>query len=481
MNITEISIKGLFDTLSYAIPIKSGEVATIIHAPNGYGKTTLLQMVDALFSKQLHKLAEERFQQLAVTFDDQTRLSIERFTPSEDAVESDSQVLPMRPRNSPQRGSDRIYRESTRYADPTALRTTLKFGLYSKDQKKPDFEHTASFLDSDLPKEMRRQYASSEQFSNLPPWLQRAGSRHFMDRRTGETIPLGVVISQYGDIGLAEVPEWLDKILSFTETYLIRTKRLDAEILEEDELRHGRRDKQFVPTVIQNAREMSAEIQQTLADFSNLSQKLDRGFPRRLIEALESPSGQSEEDVLPQVEEKYRRVVEAGILEKEGFDPALPARDASGFARKVLALFARDQEDKLKVFDQLLDRIETLRNIINHHFQRKRLDVSREKGYQILSERGEEIPLDRLSSGEQHQLVLFHTLLFKMRAGALIMIDEPEISLHVAWQQEFLRDLGRISKDTGIHFLIATHSPQIISDRWDLTVALAGEDEKELI
>ena len=81
-----------------------------------------------------------------------------------------------------------------------------------------------------------------------------------------------------------------------------------------------------------------------------------------------------------------------------------------------------------------------------------------------------------LSSGEQHELVLFYELLFKVKPNSLILIDEPELSLHVVWQQQFLGDLEDITKLTGFDILIATHSPLIIHDRWDLTVELKGPE-----
>ena len=56
----------------------------------------------------------------------------------------------------------------------------------------------------------------------------------------------------------------------------------------------------------------------------------------------------------------------------------------------------------------------------------------------------------------------------------LFSLTEPELSLHIAWQQKFLRDLLKITKLAGLTALVATHSPQIIHDRWDLTVELLG-------
>ena len=57
-----------------------------------------------------------------------------------------------------------------------------------------------------------------------------------------------------------------------------------------------------------------------------------------------------------------------------------------------------------------------------------------------------QLELEMLSSGEQHELVALYDLLFRVPNNAFILIDEPELSLHVAWQEEFLRDLQEIAK-----------------------------------
>ena len=74
-----------------------------------------------------------------------------------------------------------------------------------------------------------------------------------------------------------------------------------------------------------------------------------------------------------------------------------------------------------------------------------------------------------LSSGEQHEIVLLFELLFETKPNSLILIDEPELSLHVAWQREMLKDLQEIADLSDFRAILATHSPQIINDRWDLT------------
>ncbi|GER15807.1 hypothetical protein VCH24_08010 [Variovorax boronicumulans] len=48
--------------------------------------------------------------------------------------------------------------------------------------------------------------------------------------------------------------------------------------------------------------------------------------------------------------------------------------------------------------------------------------------------------------------------------NSLVCIDEPEISLHPRWQAEFISIVQRLAAPYyGCHFIIATHSPQIVA------------------
>ena len=129
---------------------------------------------------------------------------------------------------------------------------------------------------------------------------------------------------------------------------------------------------------------------------------------------------------------------------------------------------------KLEVFSDLRRRIELFQELINRRFLYKRLRIRREKGFVFETSSGVELDPSLLSTGEQHQVAVLYNLIFVAEPDSLILIDEPEISLHVAWQVRFLEDLARIAALSSLDFLIATHSPQIISDRWDLTVELKG-------
>ncbi|PSW16881.1 hypothetical protein C9I98_20250 [Photobacterium sanctipauli] len=75
------------------------------------------------------------------------------------------------------------------------------------------------------------------------------------------------------------------------------------------------------------------------------------------------------------------------------------------------------------------------------------------------------LTLDDASSGERSLLLLVCSIASQINNNSLILIDEPEISLHPEWQETFI-DLiyNAFSHYKRCHFIIATHSPLIISD-----------------
>jgi predicted ATP-binding protein involved in virulence len=166
----------------------------------------------------------------------------------------------------------------------------------------------------------------------------------------------------------------------------------------------------------------------------------------------------------------------AGLLDKEREIDFKEFQNIEEGNQNVLSVWVDDVKNKLGVFDELTNKIDLLVKIVNGRFLYKQMSISKKEGFVFRATNGKKVPSDKLSSGEQHELVLFYELLFKVKPNSLILIDEPELSLHVIWQQLFLRDLQEIAKLTGLDFLLATHSPSIIHDRWDLTVELRGPE-----
>lgn len=69
-----------------------------------------------------------------------------------------------------------------------------------------------------------------------------------------------------------------------------------------------------------------------------------------------------------------------------------------------------------------------------------------------------------LSSGELNIVTILYYLIFETTKGSIVLIDEPEISLHVVWQEQLSVLIEKIMKSKpGVQVIIATHSPFISS------------------
>ncbi|MDE9195217.1 AAA family ATPase [Klebsiella pneumoniae] len=77
---------------------------------------------------------------------------------------------------------------------------------------------------------------------------------------------------------------------------------------------------------------------------------------------------------------------------------------------------------------------------------------------------GLEMDLRKMSSGEINVFLMLIKINSEIENNSIIMIDEPEISLHPAWQNKILPSIEScFSQYNGCHFIIATHSPQVVA------------------
>ncbi|KJZ23410.1 hypothetical protein TW79_14115 [Tritonibacter mobilis] len=74
------------------------------------------------------------------------------------------------------------------------------------------------------------------------------------------------------------------------------------------------------------------------------------------------------------------------------------------------------------------------------------------------------VNLDEMSSGQWQLINCLFNLAASVRDNSLILIDEPENSLHPQWQKNYISLVREIISHTkGCHVLIATHSPMLVT------------------
>jgi len=73
---------------------------------------------------------------------------------------------------------------------------------------------------------------------------------------------------------------------------------------------------------------------------------------------------------------------------------------------------------------------------------------------------GTKMSLSELSSGESQIVILLSYFAFLAKTGVPIIIDEPELSLHVEWQKQLVNAVKRVLPPE-CQTIMATHSPEI--------------------
>ena len=80
------------------------------------------------------------------------------------------------------------------------------------------------------------------------------------------------------------------------------------------------------------------------------------------------------------------------------------------------------------------------------------------------SQLGERLTPYQLSSGEKQMLVILLTVLIEDNKPYVLFMDEPEISLHIDWQQRLIDLILELNPN--VQIILTTHSPAVIMNGW---------------
>lgn len=139
---------------------------------------------------------------------------------------------------------------------------------------------------------------------------------------------------------------------------------------------------------------------------------------------------------------------------------------------QAMIRFAQELESKRnKLFSLLSEFEKTVSGFLND----KSVNVSDRGELLVVPDREEQgsIAWRHLSSGEKQILILLTQALLSARSPTVYVADEPELSLHVTWQEKLL---GSLTKLAGVcQFIVATHSPDIAAGFGEKVIDLAKQ------
>lgn len=434
--IVKITVTKLFGFLKHEIDLKPDGV-TFIHGPNGCGKTTFLRLIASLFEWNLVELNKTNFKTLTIEYSNKAIVQV---------IKKDV-ILP--------------------FEDEEIETSNLTFKLKRGSNKAAEYIVEHDFLK-----------VPTVQIDDYVPHLHRLNSNLWLDTRTHEHLTYSKVVERYRHqlpfSNASKRPDWLHDLQAETKLHFVQTQRL-LKVSRTEVLHRG--EEQITNVIEHYSNELQRIISNQLAESAAVSQSKDRSFPQRLL-SMTLRKGFSEEQIrldYEKTEKKISKLMNAGLIEQDK-SISLPDKEFESTEKKVLSLYLKDINEKYSVFDALLLKIETFLSIVSPKLRNKTFKVSQNHGFLIQTTQGkaQRLKPNMLSSGEQHQIVLFYELIFKTSDHSFLLIDEPEISLHIDWQRQFLSDISKIAKIGQHSFLIATHSPQIIGNRRDLSESLDG-------
>jgi len=442
MRIIKISVKKLFNNLDLVVELPNKGNVNILYGPNGLGKTTVLSMIDALFNLRYKVFDEIPFSEFILNLDNGVSLELRKKVLSDKFTD--------------------IYERRFRGGIHSDLQLSLNDGKSSA---------TVDFI------------KVSPSANHVPNWFRQVKPDVWLDIRTRARYSTEELVARYprlshlhkGAVNQEErnKVEAIRKYLQLNKTYFIDTQRLRTSLPHDTETGGdgAANESRSTPSVEMCSEKLINKIRQVALEYATISQTLERTFPQRLIKHV------SRYKRVPNLLEKlnnlegYRKeLLELGLSEPESVRVD-PLKSVSKKFTHVLSLYLEDAVLKLNVYKELHKKMRLFVELVGKRFAAKEMKVSVLSGIQFFSS-GSLIPLAKLSSGEQHELIMIYNLLFEIPSGTRVLIDEPEISLHVCWQEEFLKDLRAIGSLVGHSFIVATHSPSIINENWEYATEL---------
>lgn len=370
----QLYILNLFGLYTYTIDFSEKSIGNglkFITGPNGYGKTTILDIISAIYSEDFIGLSSIPFDMVRLTLDDGMKVKFfqHRYTPNTDI---DSDV-------------------------PEETRVHFDVVYYEKENSTP---------------------------SKKSQW-------------TGESENIGILP--------------LHIYFSSHPIYYIRDQRLAIHV-------NG-----------------ATRIENDAKGFSEILRNLQATVSKILAECLSTTVSSIDKDSYLEQKKLYKYTYETlsrfNLL--GGIDLSSYSLDKSVYLNAIINAL-RNITDSCQ---NLLEKLSTFVKIIDKSkFANKEIQVSPMFGFRFIADNEDHTILnpESLSSGEKQILILTYELLFATDDASIVLIDEPELSFHVAWQSDFLGNLADIASLKALQCIVSTHSSMIFRNKWELSTDLYG-------
>lgn len=492
--ITKIKVESLFGLFNYDIPLTDLGV-TILIGVNGSGKTTILRILHNIFNGTLNNIINVDFKKFQIYFENGDFIECEKVVEKREdnnlslnfnrnkKYESDNEFI---------NGLQKLYEQSKLLKD---LSITAKSGnltlqhqfiKLNSSQKKDEIIYNIYEMTNELKTALNdmgnSQFIETQRLQLIDFDLDE--SRPYSLKKRYRIDALGRKIEDYifddfsKSFNKSRIKEYANDlsktIKSKRSNYFAESQDVEKKTLYE-----------FLNTHEINLKEpIFFEFNNIESEISDMKKHMDKLEKLGIYRSDEiSQIGDSSLLNIKLKELRQFEELKRHHQNKDSNDSDLDDLLDIFVKTTLLKSYAVNMRKKLDIFLDLEAKIETFMNNLNALFLHKNVEIDLEKGFVFRIndglEKGRIIDPNDLSSGEQHEVILNYELIFKAENNSIILIDEPEISLHILWQKKFIDNLLEITKANNLNIIVATHSPDIVDKHRKLVYVLSDIYRKE--
>lgn len=298
-----------------------------------------------------------------------------------------------------------------------------------------------------------------------------------------ESRPHSISIRRRSNEDAQQIREQISKLVSLAS---LSVYRIGGDIDPEARERAARR---IATAVDLRLNSLTQRLTQYLLELSNEARKIATKLQRDVLVSLlysEHPQSNSPWVASTFNEETERMQLTAAYkqLGVSGSDVSKKINDhAAAVARAVKELTSRESRQRggvISVDVRALDALRTAQNVVRmslsaeeetnsifrqvHLFNQKLKDFIPDKDFDVsrgmlLLTKPARVEITKLSSGEKQLLILLIEALLQRQRTCIFLADEPELSLHIAWQRRIVRAIRELNPNAQV--IVATHSPEI--------------------
>lgn len=407
----EIHITG-FKTKYSTMGLKfTDENVTVIYGDNGCGKTTLLKVLHAIFTKNNNELLKNNIYQIRLKFS----------TINNKGIASDRKVLIKK-----KSGTDTyVWPESINF---TSLGLGVGRTINSTElniQINDIYRFIAQNIDSYSFINVKKDTTTSDWFEFCNDLLNT--SKKYREFRKMHTVDLRKFNDKNLYLKNVKIDEVVQMLLENYRVARIKTsKRIQNALFETLS--------SYLLATAPNIDDVDIDLYQLYLDVY--------GNRDRIISALDD---NDDNKTKTQIVNKLNSITTFESFESEVNTP-------------ILVNLFNNIVDELVNEQSMLNSISEIVSVFNQHMpHHKYLNVSESKVEIITGE--DSHPASELSSGESQLLITLCMLVLKGRDKDIILIDEPELSFNIKWQRKFIQLVSDLVPNSQV--IVASHSPAI--------------------